>query len=47
MSEKPSEELSEEQTGELEKLHGVEEQCVSLYDEREQCSNVERIQSEV
>ena len=46
MSEKPSEELPEEQTGELEKLHGGKEQCVSVHDEREQYSNAERVQSE-
>ena len=47
MSEKPSEELPEEQTGELEKLHGVKEKCVSVHDERKQCSNAEGVQSEV
>ena len=41
------EELPEEQTGELEKLHGVKEECVSVHDERKQCSNAEGVQSEV
>ena len=47
MSEKPSEELPKEQTGEFEKLHGVKEERVSVHVEREQCSNAERVQSEV
>ena len=47
MSEKSSKELLEEQTGLFEKLHGVKEECLSVYVEGEQCSNAERVQSEV
>ena len=47
MSEKPSEELPEEQTGEFEKLHGVKEECVSVHVGKEQCSDAESVQSEV
>ena len=37
----------EEQTVEFCKLHGVKDECVSVHVEREQCSNGERVQSEV